>query len=362
MPHRAWRIVPPPMRRLPAGKNGPTRSTKRTTARTMGSGIPVSSSTVHMAGHSSLTRGSTGDFRTPETWRHVVRSPPRRRDCRCRSGAASLDARSNLDHNARRRRGAGVGRTGLTRNQVCPLGTQGSNPCLSANSLIKTISYVACTTVRTTKVIALMSAWPIEHATPRSFAATGSTANGRGAPMIWRRCPFSLLMGVLTLERAMANELADLADIEVDRVWNARRTAQGFVSINETARGEGVLVLLSERDGGPRLFLSDSKTLLNLGLELVTDALKSGTIGPLDLHRHLHHSDQLAPGVPKYLYPTPIPVDQVVEVHPYADGVRGLVVSVKLRDGTDLSLDGASVKDFANAIQAWLQAPRRSGS
>ncbi len=32
----------------------------------------------------------------------------------------------------RSRRGAGVGRTGLTRNQVCPLGTQGSNPCLSA--------------------------------------------------------------------------------------------------------------------------------------------------------------------------------------------------------------------------------------
>ena len=35
------------------------------------------------------------------------------------------------------RRGAGVGRTGLTRNQECPLGTQGSNPCLSANHFPK---------------------------------------------------------------------------------------------------------------------------------------------------------------------------------------------------------------------------------
>ena len=160
----------------------------------------------------------------------------------------------------------------------------------------------------------------------------------------------------------MAKGLNDVAGLEVDRVWNARRHAKGFASIDETTREGGILVLLSDRDGGPRLFLSDSNTLLALGIELVTDALKNGTIGPLDLHRHLHQSDQLVPGVPKYLYPTPIPVDQVVKVFTYSDGARGLVTSVKLRDGTDFTLDGASIKGFASALEGWLRTPSRTST
>ena len=160
----------------------------------------------------------------------------------------------------------------------------------------------------------------------------------------------------------MAKRIAEVVDVEVDRVWNARRMAQGFASIDEATRGAGILVLLSERDGGPRLFQSDNDARLALGIELVLDALRNDTIQPSDLIRYLHQSDQHAPGVPKYLYPSPAPVDKLVDLHTYSDAVQGLVTSAKLRDGTEIRFDAASIRDFTNAIERWLRTDRGSRS
>ena len=159
----------------------------------------------------------------------------------------------------------------------------------------------------------------------------------------------------------MAKPLADVPDIDDNCVRNSGRTAKGFVSIDDTRGQEGILVLLTEGDGGPRLFLSDSKTLSELGLELVTNALMDGTISPADLHCHLHRSDQLDPGIPKYLYPTPIPVDEIEDFDIHAEGVRGLVATVHLRDRTKFESNGAWVKEFGNAIRDWLRTRKRIG-
>ena len=165
-----------------------------------------------------------------------------------------------------------------------------------------------------------------------------------------------------SMEEPMAKKLAELTDVDVNRVWNARRTAQGFESIDSAAEGEGILVRMSGRDGGPRLYQSDSNARLALGQELVADALRNGTLAPSDLHRHLQEADQLAPGVPKYLYPNPIAVDQIVDLHTYADGVRGLVTCVKLRNGAEACFEGSWFRELAKSIEQWLRSPKGPSS